>query len=568
MLKNTRHSSYYIRTHAARALRRAGKNEELEALLRDPDPRLRRAGLDGIIDVWLLGSTGGNALKAEQFTPGISRAISAILANPAEAWFVKDAALQALYSAPADVIKENIPRVIPCATHPEWWLRCSAFDALLGLRKDPAQESFRAQLPTLINTMINEYHTWPRDHMTKELANAMLDPAQNAKVLEPGFGTPLPQPKGIRTEPQDNAQIAAGFVRAARDSKILSNVGENLRSAEGAYNVRLAAQACAQRAPSEMAALAEAMNSNIVYLSDAELVSIIAAPNAQRELKILGVSYNVVYAGFFPSMDIMPPKQKQQLIETLYHDYRPELARRIRKGSKPGEAANGELLDSLVDITKLKSSIAGWEPAGIPSPASRVWRYQSFRAGRPQDKLDVQKESTLVDAALPAGMEKWYQPGFDDTQWKQGRAPIGVGEYVANGHSYTNNSAWGEGEFLVMRTTFDVADLNCDYYRVAVLANKGYHIYLNGVEIKSYGWWQHTPFYNPIVLSEREARLLKKGTNTLAVYTMVGFDPKHGHTPVGQIDVMIEGLKKDGLMLAESDKGMPSPPPRSAYNSR
>ena len=39
-----------IRTQAAKALRKVGAFDELEKLLSDPDPRLRRAALDGLID--------------------------------------------------------------------------------------------------------------------------------------------------------------------------------------------------------------------------------------------------------------------------------------------------------------------------------------------------------------------------------------------------------------------------------------------------------------------------------------------------------------------------------------
>ena len=49
-----------------------------------------------------------------------------------------------------------------------------------------------------------------------------------------------------------------------------------------------------------------------------------------------------------------------------------------------------------------------------------------------------------------------------------------------------NNSAWGTGEFLMMRTNFEVKDLDHDCYRISILANQGYHIYLNGQKIHTF----------------------------------------------------------------------------------
>lgn len=44
-------------------------------------------------------------------------------------------------------------------------------------------------------------------------------------------------------------------------------------------------------------------------------------------------------------------------------------------------------------------------------------------------------------------------------------------------------STWGQGEFLLMRTTFEVEDLSYDSYRLAVLVRQGFHVYLNGKRI-------------------------------------------------------------------------------------
>jgi hypothetical protein len=209
-------------------------------------------------------------------------------------------------------------------------------------------------------------------------------------------------------------------------------------------------------------------------------------------------------------------------------------------------------------LTQLKREISGWQPIGTPKPSERLWRYTSFDSA--QNKVDPLVWERFRVVAPPAGLEKWMMPGFDDSSWKSGNTPIGKGEFKAHGHGvmwtatpnhfFKNNSEWGSGEFLLMRTTFDVADLDSDFYRINILTAKGYVIYLNGKQIRSYPWSAHFPQYEKIMLGSSELKHLKKGSNTLAVYCIAGFEKdkksEELHS-IGQMDISIEGLKKKDL---------------------
>jgi hypothetical protein len=148
------------------------------------------------------------------------------------------------------------------------------------------------------------------------------------------------------------------------------------------------------------------------------------------------------------------------------------------------------------------------------------------------------------DITLPTGLENWYQPDFDDSRWSEGRAPIGKGVWDHSGIRLNSfPSPWGEGEFLLMRTNFDIDELNHDSYRLAVLARQGFHVYLNGARIHTYIWWQDKPFYRSIVLDEDQVRHLRKGRNVLAVYAndqYVAESPDH----YAAVDAWIEGITK------------------------
>jgi alpha-galactosidase len=185
-----------------------------------------------------------------------------------------------------------------------------------------------------------------------------------------------------------------------------------------------------------------------------------------------------------------------------------------------------------------------WKPIGKPLPEERTWRFTTIDPKQNKDKMEKYDIRRFRDITLPDGMENWYMPDFDDSQWTAGKAPIGKGTWKHSGIQLDKYpSAWGAGEFLLMRTTFDVDDLNFDAYRISILARQGFHVYLNGQKIHTYIWWADNPRYRSIVLEEEQIKYLKKGTNVLAIYANDQYDlnsPEH----YGAIDAQIEGITK------------------------
>jgi hypothetical protein len=142
-------------------------------------------------------------------------------------------------------------------------------------------------------------------------------------------------------------------------------------------------------------------------------------------------------------------------------------------------------------------------------------------------------------------MEQWYAPDFDDSQWKAGKAPIGKGVWTHSGITLdTFPSAWGDGEFLLMRTTFDLEDLDCEAYRIAILARQGFNVYLNGHKVHTYIWWLDNPVCRSIVLDKDQATtVLKKGKNVLAVYANDQYD-QNSLDHYAALDAWVEGITK------------------------
>ena len=187
---------------------------------------------------------------------------------------------------------------------------------------------------------------------------------------------------------------------------------------------------------------------------------------------------------------------------------------------------------------------AFWQPLGKPQPQERTWRYLTVDATETKDKLEKYDGRRFRDITLPAGMEKWFSPDFDDSQWALGKAPIGKGVWKHSGITLNKfPSPWGKGEFLLMRSTFEIDRLDYDSYRIAILARQGFHVYLNGHLIHTYIWWQDKPQYGSIVLEAGEIKHLKTGKNVLAVYANDEYSPESPEH-YAALDAWIEGITK------------------------
>lgn len=206
-----------------------------------------------------------------------------------------------------------------------------------------------------------------------------------------------------------------------------------------------------------------------------------------------------------------------------------------------------------------------WKAVGRPVPEERIWRFTALDASEGKDKLEHYVDRRFRDITLPAGIENWHLPEFDDSQWTEGRAPVGKGTWKHGGITLqTFPSTWGKGEFLLMRTTFEIEDLNFDSYRIAVLARQGFHVYLNGQKIQTYIWWQDRPQYRAIVLDNEQMKHLKKGRNVLAIYANDQYDQK-SPDHYAALDVWIEGITKvDRQKLDQALEEVLSPRDREA----
>jgi len=205
-------------------------------------------------------------------------------------------------------------------------------------------------------------------------------------------------------------------------------------------------------------------------------------------------------------------------------------------------------------MEKPETGELGWEPVGTPKPEDRIWRFISFDPQKEADQLEKKEKKRFRDVTLPAGLQNWYMAEFDDSKWNTGNAPIGKGSWkhrIIGNSEVKYSSDWGGGEFLLMRTTFEVDNLDYESFRISVLARQGFHIYLNGHKINTYIWWKDEPHYRPVELTSAQTRYLKKGANVLAAYANVEYD-RRNQAAHASMDMSIEGITKAGQKYVNS----------------
>ena len=325
--------------------------------------------------------------------------------------------------------------------------------------------------------------------------------------------------------------IVAGLRKAVEASEIKSGV----RSAEGAYNLMEAVKFCLQNDPTLAPGLATALQLRFGDLSTGDLVGIVATPDSNPA----GQPF-----GFFAVLEKLDSKQREELKDILFTVYRPEFIKRLRSYKDYEESHKAGLVSTIIDLTRLRNPTAGWKPIGKVPSSELVWRFKSFDPIVEKDQVPTREKTRFREIQLTDDLKDWFKPEYDDSQWNSGRAPIGTGLYKQGDVSFANQSDWGKGEFIVMRTTFEVDALDYDSYRLSILCPQGFHVYLNGQRIADYGWWQTKPHYAPWCSVAPEH--LKKGTNVIAVYSNVEYD-ETTKAPFGQVDCLIEGLKHSDL---------------------
>lgn len=208
--KMLRHYNPALRIEASRRLGQAKTGDAYDVILealKDNDPRVRRAGCDAISNYASFrtfpdGHKIPRQIVSDMFVPHIE----GILNDPDAALWEIDGALWALGMAMPDDIRRNRKTINRYAKHEEWYLRESAYWALVGLGKNISGEEFLF-LAEMFNRSVHVYERGSYDggiaHLLKGRQRAQLSPETIAEYVKQ-MGDQL-----------HDAAIAAGYDKMA-----------------------------------------------------------------------------------------------------------------------------------------------------------------------------------------------------------------------------------------------------------------------------------------------------------------------------------------------------------------
>lgn len=207
-------------------------------------------------------------------------------------------------------------------------------------------------------------------------------------------------------------------------------------------------------------------------------------------------------------------------------------------------------IKKLREANSMWDSSAYWTAVGTPAPEERIWHYTSFHLDPKEQYRELKEgekgdERTLV-GTVPDDMKGWLEPGFDVGKWQKGPAPIGKGEAKRKKGEPIEKpyrSLWGDGNMLLMKTSFELTRTDFVKYRLGIKSTGSYFVYLNGHIIQDYPWWQNDGV-RTFGLTDEQAQNLKQGTNVLAFYGNI-MDRK-GQV-FNAVDLTLEGITQEQL---------------------
>jgi hypothetical protein len=203
------------------------------------------------------------------------------------------------------------------------------------------------------------------------------------------------------------------------------------------------------------------------------------------------------------------------------------------------EQAEGKVrqADSLLEKSE------HWTVIGKPEPKDRIWNYTSFTIEEEEQYEKTSQYDRDFTSKTPEGMEDWLKADFDTSKWQKGPAPIGKGIAPKSKGQDTLadliRSPWGEGNMLLMKTTFDLDRSDIEHVRLCLRSSGSFRAYVNGNLAKDYPWWSGA---HAIRTFDCEREFVKQGVNELALYGNIA---EHKGAFFNAVDLYLEGMPKD-----------------------
>jgi len=435
------------------------RKELVMEFLRSESPRVRRAMFSALHEVML------RANRTDLLTKGIFDLAVKAVEDPAEAWWVKDAALHVIGYGQADWVAPHVDLLLPLLKHDGWWLKNAALKALTPVVAD--ERCYKKVLPAIGELLITNQRSALALGLMASLREKLKagTPAVHrlARTTLEGVYTGY---AGVKTAP-GGQNIASTY-----DSH-LEYIAASLADMPGGYDV--------------------------LYKTTKKKFPNVSLPYAK-------IFLNADFEQFGPELrKAIGPIIRNNLV-TEYVAKNRKALESFAASNNP--KANWRQMDELLALyNKVGITDYNWEVHG-PKRNEMKWYYHSFE---PPEEFLIPLHGTSEPGddrlgryrpvTFPKGMEKWFAVDFDPVHagWKLGLAPFGSADGKLAipagkrgctlpfcGCSEPVNTLW-EKDVILLRGAFAFPKMEEGYcYRLLhggishVGSGGGYRVYING----------------------------------------------------------------------------------------
>ena len=421
--------------------------------LKHHDPRVRRAMFGAILG------------KTDVINPEIFGLAIKAVRDPAESWWVKDAALQVIGTGSAEQIIPLVDLLLPYLKHEEDWLKNAALTALAPVAAD--ERSYKKILPAIGELIRNNQRVSITRGFTAGIRSRLKASGQEvqklaAKTLKDTFTGY----SGSKTAP-------GGLNTTSTYEYHLEGIAESLAEVPGGLDVLY--EIARQRKPKEI------------------------LPYKEFFLKADSSSFG----------QVLKKAINPIIVDELIPEYVGRNGARLKQLSK-GEIQSGypggsrDSIDGLVALyDRAGNKEYGWKM--FMDLRNAEWTYHSFDPIASEQVPFDQLITRYRKVTLPKGLEDWFAADHASPSWKRGQSPFGhymgklpTGPVHKCGSGCVGPGCYGatkintfwEEEVLLLRQHFEIPSVKPGHrYRLRV--NDGNHvgsggghvIYINGEQL-------------------------------------------------------------------------------------
>ena len=497
------HPEHVFRQETAAAIRDGEHFDLIERLLQSDEPRARQTAAMAInhFEPWNMSQARGiqsrYGIHRDDFTDEMFSSLMTMIMDPEEALWNVNHALLALPAASSEQVISKLDELLSWLDHEEWWLQESATIAVSPAMTD--EKAMERIVPAVMEALSNMEHARPRNTM-----GAFLNRATR------------------QASPEIREAVAMGYLHAYQNFPSVPDPEEGVDHS-GITSMAL------------YRILYDMFQGSDAVVLEAVRASVSRIPDMRtRELNL--VIDEIIDAGMRQSGDA-----RKEIGEILLEYYRDAVIgddpEELRENIEAGRDIN--TMNKLLQIDQMAGLPFGWQLLGNDDEGKQEWWLTTYE---PDDRPDDDQMVRYRDIELPEHLKDWYAVDYSPAEEDWFKIRKEIGDMAPSSHSQFTK--WREdilsdaGEVILVRTSFDLDDLDHVMYRLVAFTRQGYEIYLNGNRIMEQSGRSRT--WQPRITNFDTAMKehLREGTNVLAARSFL----QYFRGKEGDMQLFIEAL--------------------------